>query len=60
MGRADYPGFPVGEQSRLDLTYRLSEDKLFDYDLDETTGLPGANSSPIIRTGSTLRGLSRL
>ncbi|GAB1363292.1 outer membrane protein assembly factor BamA [Rhodobacter sp.] len=42
-------GFPVGEQSRLDLTYRLSEDKLFDYDLDETTGLPGANSSPIIR-----------
>lgn len=24
-------GFPVGEQSRLNLTYRISKDKLFDY-----------------------------
>src|SRR5690606_13540014 len=35
-------GFPVGEQSRLNLTYRISEDKLFDYDVG------GTESSPII------------
>ena len=27
-------GFPLGEQSRLNLTYRISEDKLFDYSGD--------------------------
>ncbi|MEZ5797449.1 MAG: outer membrane protein assembly factor BamA [Paracoccaceae bacterium] len=27
-------GFPVGEQSRLGLRYRISEDKLYDYDPD--------------------------
>jgi outer membrane protein insertion porin family len=36
-------GFPVGEQSRLGLTYRLSENKLFDY-----TG-----TSPIIQDEQT-------
>ncbi|MDQ2068014.1 outer membrane protein assembly factor BamA [Xinfangfangia sp. CPCC 101601] len=42
-------GFPVGEQSRLDLTYRLSKDRIFDYDMNDTTGLPNADSSPILR-----------
>lgn len=34
-------GFPVGEQSKLDLTYRLSKDKLYDYN-------GGTVPSPII------------
>ncbi len=35
-------GFPVGEQSRLNLTYRISKDKLFNYNGDGTP-------SPIIQ-----------
>ncbi|MFZ1468939.1 MAG: outer membrane protein assembly factor BamA [Paracoccaceae bacterium] len=37
-------GFPVGEQSRLSLTYRIAEDKLFDY----------SGTSPIIAAETTL------
>lgn len=42
-------GFPVGEQSKLDLTYRLSKDKLYDYDLD-SAGDPNPDTSPILQS----------
>ena len=45
-------GFPVGEQSRLTLTYRISEDKLFNYNRN-TDGTPAAHPSPIIEAETT-------
>ncbi|WP_232831372.1 outer membrane protein assembly factor BamA [Pseudogemmobacter bohemicus] len=42
-------GFPLGDQSRISLRYRLSQDDIFDYDPEDLTATPPIYESPILR-----------